>query len=704
MVTPDDDFFNPDEIFEQAEDYFYGTDFNETEYAGPDFEARLAELSAEAPTGGEIGAFDPGQVNSLDPVGPEASSNGSITMGLPNAKYLDGMDMNMAHPQFQQPEPLGYMGTANLFDGGIPNQSGLGQDTQSCSVVPPVPPKGLSGIIIPRKSPPLPLDVGKTAYCYGDYYYYDSDISLPLGNPPLANSPVERKIVEKPMNSEPAHTLKRRGSTDLVQGKIKRNTRRKRGGPDDARFLSEQYYGQPPPPKGAWGPRQKDGMLLFSYNRQGELARGRPFELKEMKWYLFAKSPGGCENWVERKTEPGEVQREGKVRSGLTLWVGWTPAQANDRYPSSNSNKCKFLDCAISNRTIRTGEPRVILDERHNVNGAVIDPFYNAGYCHLYCLEKHFGMEHLMDVLDVRFDNRYFAKEEVNLCALKTDEEQACLKWANDFWEDYCHWRCDEYSPARDDRDKARRARSTSPEVALPPAAPERLRLWSDSLTYRLICKSLKLETRAKANQRIKRREVKPDSCDRDTHKGDLDFANQAREKKRSKVSGPLKVGEAWDLFQHAKREHLEKPGSVHRKRRRCDDPETEEADGLHRAKRHQSAPPDIRPHQNSSMASFNAYPTPILHDSTAGMLMASYGYSAEGQYMGPYVYDVGDAGPSQPPEMASVPPFAGTQDPEATVIKQEGEDPSVVDIPCDPSYGLCLDDMEAVMSFGKLD
>ncbi|KAK8050022.1 hypothetical protein PG994_011752 [Apiospora phragmitis] len=255
-------------------------------------------------------------------------------------------------------------------------------------------------------------------------------------------------------------------------------------------------------------------------------------------------------SWVNRPIEPGEVRRSHVRRSGLTLWIGWTPAQANDRYPNGDSNKCKLRECAFDSRSIKTGDPRVVFDERCNEKGDAVDPYYNAAYCHLYCVEKHFNLMQLAHVLDVRLDDRNLDKEERNLSALKPEEYDTCRKWFESSWPRYRKWYNSEYIPAKDRREAARKY---SPSAAVPAPAVEDFREWEHSLTSSLMEKSIELESKGKASQRKRRRIVKPDSCDRDMHRGDLDFANAARHKRATQG-----VGYVWDDFQREKRKRQE--------------------------------------------------------------------------------------------------------------------------------------------------
>lgn len=523
--------------FESQQDYFPGQDIPPIDMAG-----------LEVPT-------DP---TAWAPNGPQQFGNEELYTDMyGSGDGLDGL-------QFQPQDPPNYVELGLSKEPHL-EQSGLAQVVGGMSMMPS---NVNSNINMARQNPPLSVDTAVAAAFERDWPY-ESDVLIPVSEQLPPTSPLDTPISTIAVNDGQPHTIQRRGSTPLItHGKIKRTTRRNKGEHVDPETLTAEYYGKPPPQKEPWGPVQKNGRPLFSYNRQGEVAKGRPFDIKEMRMYMFDPSDGQekSANWVNRIPEPGERRRENAVRSGLTLWVGWTPAQVSGRYPSSDSNKCKFRDCAVDSRTIKTGDPRVVFDERDNVNGANINPFWNAAYAHLYCFEKHFNPVQLLATVDLRLDDRVFVREEQNLSTLKPDEYEACRKWFQSHWAGYCDWYTQHYQPAKELRDKAK----SSPGAVLPAPAVELVRLWHESLTSRLMEKSLKLESRAKAQQRKKRREVKKDSCDRDTHRGDLDFANQARhiaalarnQRVKSHNQGedfqrePPKVGKTWDEFQHVRQEN----------------------------------------------------------------------------------------------------------------------------------------------------
>lgn len=563
---------NMEGLLDQDQDPLEGTDFDNYQYQEPNF-----ELNYESQQTPEVKVKSREEDLCMQHV-PFTDKLEFPTVSTPSAyveaqqfgngePYLDTLyGVEMDGTQLQSQEPQGYDAPVPFFNEQYLEQTGFTQGTSGMAMAT----SEIDHNTFSKSHQRLSLSVDtKIAAAYDGDGSYDSDGLLPLSGHLPADSPLNSPITTFKVNNGQPHTIQRRNSTPLItHGKIKRTTRRNQDEHIDPETLSANYYGKPPPQKRPWGPVQKNGKPLFSYNRQGELCKGRPLTIKEMRMYLFDPSDNHEEhsvNWTKRIPEPGERRKKGAVRSGLTLWLGWTPAQVSGRYPSSDSNKCKLLDCALDSRTIKTGDPRVIFDERENVTGANINPFWNAAYCHLYCFEKHFNLVQLLSAIDLRLDDRVFQREEQNLSVLKPDECEAGRRWFNDCWPDYCKWHKDNYEPAKRIRDKARQ----SPGKPLPAPAVEQVRLWSASLTSRIMEKSLELESRAKAQQRKKRREVKKDSCDRDIHRGDLDLANRARrianlarnQRVKSHYQGedfrkdPPKVGQIWNDFQH-QREH----------------------------------------------------------------------------------------------------------------------------------------------------
>ncbi|KAI8951717.1 hypothetical protein F4801DRAFT_280055 [Xylaria longipes] len=196
----------------------------------------------------------------------------------------------------------------------------------------------------------------------------------------------------------------------LLNDRIPRKTHQKRG---PQVVEPERYYGPSPPRPRDWGPRDHRGKYLFTYTEKGELAAGLFLTAREMRLYLLGPSSQDNQlNFEGPYRLPGVKLRTKKKRQGLTLWVGWPAAMSNARYPrGGESTKCRFKNCPYKQRTIALGDPWVILDERQNSEGEVIDPFHNAGYVHLFCLESNFDIVDLWQCLDIRPDYRSFKRE-----------------------------------------------------------------------------------------------------------------------------------------------------------------------------------------------------------------------------------------------------------------------------------------------------
>ncbi|KUJ21065.1 uncharacterized protein LY89DRAFT_424672 [Mollisia scopiformis] len=89
--------------------------------------------------------------------------------------------------------------------------------------------------------------------------------------------------------------------------------------------------------------------------------------------------------------------------SGLTLLIQTVPADSGRRYPNKASDKCRFSCCPDHLRTIRKGDFRVAFDEAQN---ATSDPYHNAGYVHLSCLERFLDFPQICKDFNVQPDTR----------------------------------------------------------------------------------------------------------------------------------------------------------------------------------------------------------------------------------------------------------------------------------------------------------
>jgi hypothetical protein len=117
----------------------------------------------------------------------------------------------------------------------------------------------------------------------------------------------------------------------------------------------------------------------FEYNQWGELSR-LTYTTEELAEFIYS--------------HPHTKHCQ------LKLWIQRSPADSARRYPTRHSNKCRFRDCpaqvAGQHGTILPGHYRVALDERWHRYRDHVDPFWVAGYVHLYCLERFLDLPALI--------------------------------------------------------------------------------------------------------------------------------------------------------------------------------------------------------------------------------------------------------------------------------------------------------------------
>ncbi|KAI2612998.1 uncharacterized protein GGS25DRAFT_145269 [Hypoxylon fragiforme] len=321
------------------------------------------------------------------------------------------------------------------------------------------------------------LSNSSSGYTYSSYHKKAASKRHRVPSPILEGNEPPLKRAEKGPNGEL-----------LRSGRIPRVTRK-----DQARPDPREWYGPPPPRPESWGPKDKSQRPLFKYTEYGELERGKTYTVTEMRWYLYGPKVSEKHIFKLPQRLPGVRQVKGKVRQGLTLWIGWVAPQSNDRYPQGQqSQRCRFADCADPNRTIRSGFPRIIFDERMNTEGEALDPYHNAGYAHLFCFERHFDLVDAFLRLDVRPDERDFKREE-NLGKISRIYQD--IRCEVDAW-----WETElpKYRKAREMGGKRNRA-------------------YENSLSYRLVNHAL--EHTSETRQRV--RETRA-GADISKHKGDL--------------------------------------------------------------------------------------------------------------------------------------------------------------------------------------
>ena len=151
---------------------------------------------------------------------------------------------------------------------------------------------------------------------------------------------------------------------------------------------------------------------IFQYTKDGELDPSRLFTADEINRYLF--------------NHPLHRGHHNSRESQLNLRIHRTPAASAKRFP--NGLWCRFKDCPM--RTIGQGQYLVIMDEL-SVQFPHHDPFLNAAYMHLWCMERYCNFEVICANLNVSAKCRDARLEEgrKNRFCLGTEEERVVENW-----------------------------------------------------------------------------------------------------------------------------------------------------------------------------------------------------------------------------------------------------------------------------------
>ena len=133
------------------------------------------------------------------------------------------------------------------------------------------------------------------------------------------------------------------------------------------------------------------------YNQYGELLPGERFTVEELQIYLFKN----YKHYQNGKYKPKE--------GGLKLFIQRNPADSRSRCEPAAS-RCRFQECPAAHYLIGQGHTRVCFDELSS-RGQNLDPFHNAGYVHLYCIERFLDFPLICSRLNVRVEDRVFPLE-----------------------------------------------------------------------------------------------------------------------------------------------------------------------------------------------------------------------------------------------------------------------------------------------------
>lgn len=161
-------------------------------------------------------------------------------------------------------------------------------------------------------------------------------------------------------------------------------------------FEPEEHYAPLKKPPKPWD--------VFKYTDKGELEPSTYYKPEEIHRFLY--------NNPQHK------------RKGLILWIQRKPADSGRRYPNHTSQRCRFFNCAARGNLIGSGQYRVAFDQL-SLKCKNYDPHYNAGYVHLYCLEKFLDFPKICQNITVRPENRKLPEEPKhhNNMALSLKEE-----------------------------------------------------------------------------------------------------------------------------------------------------------------------------------------------------------------------------------------------------------------------------------------
>ena len=145
----------------------------------------------------------------------------------------------------------------------------------------------------------------------------------------------------------------------------------------------------------------------FEYTKDGELDPSRLFSAEEINRFLL--------------THPLHQGYRNLKESPLKLRVQKTPASSAKRFP--NGLFCRFKSCPM--RTINQGQLLIIADEL-SIQHPDHDPYLNAAYFHLWCMERYCDFPSICASLDVTSKGRDSRKEpgRKNRFVLGDEEER----------------------------------------------------------------------------------------------------------------------------------------------------------------------------------------------------------------------------------------------------------------------------------------
>ncbi|KAL8852840.1 MAG: hypothetical protein Q9221_002349 [Calogaya cf. arnoldii] len=148
-------------------------------------------------------------------------------------------------------------------------------------------------------------------------------------------------------------------------------------------------------------PHRPRNWSIFKYTANGELEPGKLYTAEQIQYYLY-RHP------LQTLSDGSMALKQGRLR----LRIQRNPPARSDskrRYPDpSQSNRCRFKQCFATNNIMNQGHLRLCFDEYWHLNNENFrtDPFHNAGYVHLNCLERFLDFPQLCHDLPIMLDDR----------------------------------------------------------------------------------------------------------------------------------------------------------------------------------------------------------------------------------------------------------------------------------------------------------
>ncbi|MCJ1379522.1 hypothetical protein MMC17_002623 [Xylographa soralifera] len=186
------------------------------------------------------------------------------------------------------------------------------------------------------------------------------------------------------LNTRPTNKKDPRGRAEPIN-RVSSNTSLNRNNRRADNQLPPGTYDPLPAPPPSWASTRGK---QFVYDISGELQNGTYYTVREIEDFLY----------------------QDPRRANMTLWIQRLPADSAARYPYSESRRCRFLHCFMSNGTINQGHYRIAFDELTSTH-EYHDPMHNAGYVHLYCFEKYLDFPKIVYDLNVQVDQRILPLE-----------------------------------------------------------------------------------------------------------------------------------------------------------------------------------------------------------------------------------------------------------------------------------------------------